>query len=72
MEVDIIDLGAKYVFFEEEFDFVVHDSTEDLHDGHALVSDLEIPASAIVHKDRASTRTGRPQRQGVHKDKECA
>jgi hypothetical protein len=41
-------LRAKYVFFEEMFDFVVHDSTEDLHDGHALVSDLEISASAIA------------------------
>jgi hypothetical protein len=58
MEVDIVDLGAKYVFFEEEFDFEVHDSLEDLHDGHALVSYLEIPAGTIVHKDRASTMTG--------------
>jgi hypothetical protein len=30
MEVDIVDLGVKYVFFEEEFDFVVEDNTEDL------------------------------------------
>jgi hypothetical protein len=48
MDVDIVDLRAKYVFFEEMFDFVVHDSTEDLHDEHALVSDLEISASAIA------------------------
>jgi hypothetical protein len=51
MEVDIIDLGAKYVFFEEGFNFVVEDNTEDLHDGHTLVSDLEIHAGTIVHKD---------------------
>ena len=47
-----MDLRAKDVFFEEEFDFQVHDSTEDLHDGHALVSNLEIPTGTIVHKDR--------------------
>jgi len=52
MEVDIVDLGAKYVFFEEEFDFQVHDNTEDLHDGHALVSDPEIHVGTIDHKDR--------------------
>ena len=51
MEVDIVDLGAKYVFCEERFVFVVEDDTEDLQDGHALVSDLEISASAIAHKD---------------------
>jgi hypothetical protein len=28
--VDIVDLGVKYVFFEEEFDFVLEDNTEDL------------------------------------------
>ena len=38
-----MDLRAKYVFFEEGFDFVVEDTTENLHDRHALVSDLEIP-----------------------------
>jgi hypothetical protein len=48
MEVHIVDLGAKYVFFEEEFDFVIEDNMEDLHGGHALVSDLEIPACAIA------------------------
>jgi len=51
MDVDIVDLRAKDVFFEEWFDFVVEDSTENVHDGHALDSDLEIPASAITHKD---------------------
>ena len=28
MDVDIVDLGAKHVFFEEGFDFVVEDTTE--------------------------------------------
>ena len=50
MEVDIVDLGAKYVSFEEMFDFVI-EATEDLQDEHALVSDLEIPAGTIAHKD---------------------
>jgi hypothetical protein len=30
MEVDIVDLRAKCVFFEEKFDFILEDSTEDL------------------------------------------
>ena len=51
MEVDILDMGAKYVSFEEELDFVIEEATKDLQDGHALVSDLEIPASIIAHKD---------------------
>ena len=57
MKVDIVDLGVKYVFFEEKFDFVVEDSTEDLHDGHALVSYLEIPASAIASLGFGSAAT---------------
>ena len=32
MEVDIVDLGAKHVLFLKMFDFVVDDTTEDLHD----------------------------------------
>ena len=51
MEVDILDLGAKYISFEEGFDFVIKKATEDLHDGHALVLDMEIPAGIIAHKD---------------------
>ena len=46
-----MDLRAKYVFFKEGFDFVVEDTTEDPQDGHVLISDLEIPASVIAHKD---------------------
>ena len=57
MEVDIVDLIAKCVFFEEEFDFVVQDNTEDLQDGHALVSDLEIPASAMARLGFGSAAT---------------
>ena len=30
MEVDIVDMRAKYVSFEEGFDFVIEDDTEDL------------------------------------------
>ena len=30
MEVDILDLGAKYDSFEEGFDFVIEEATEDL------------------------------------------
>ena len=54
MDVDIVDLIAKYVFFEEGFDFVVQDNTENIQDGHALVLDLEIPACTIAHKDTAA------------------
>jgi hypothetical protein len=57
MEVDIVDLSTKCVFFEEGFDFVVEDNTEDLQDGHALVSDLEIPASAIARLGFGSAAT---------------
>ena len=42
MEVDILDLGGKCVFFEEGFDVVIKEATEDLQDGQSLVSDLEI------------------------------
>jgi hypothetical protein len=63
MEVDIVDLGANYIFFEEEFDFVIEDNTKDLHDRHALVSDLEIHAGTIVHKDRCTClKTGAQER----------
>ena len=48
MEVDIIDLGAKYISFKEGFDFVIKEATEDLHDGHALVSDLKILAGTML------------------------
>jgi hypothetical protein len=51
MEVDIVDLGAKYVSFEGEFDFVIEDATEDLGGREALVSNMEIPARTIVDKD---------------------
>ena len=37
-----MDLGGKCVSFEEGFDFVIEKATEDLQDGHGLVSDLEI------------------------------
>ena len=46
-----MDMGVKYVSFEEGFDFVIEEATEDLGDGEALVSDLEIPAGTIAHKD---------------------
>ena len=57
MQVDIVDLGAKYVFFEEKFVFVVEDNTDDLQDGHALISDVEIPASAIARLGFGSATT---------------
>ncbi len=47
MDVDIVDLRAKYVFFEGGFDFVVEDTTENPQDGQMLVSDLEILAVTI-------------------------
>ena len=50
MEVNMQNLGEKYVSFEEGFDFVI-EATEDLQGGHALVSDLEIFACTIAHKD---------------------
>ena len=38
-----MDLGVKYVSFEEGFDFVIEEATEDLGDGEAPILDLEIP-----------------------------
>ena len=38
-----MDLGVKYVSFEEGFDFVIEEATEDLGDGKALISYLKIP-----------------------------
>ena len=49
-----MDLGGKCVSFEEGFDFVIQEATEDLQDGQGLVSDLEIPAGTIAHKDTAA------------------
>jgi hypothetical protein len=57
MDVDVVDLRAKCVFFEEAFDFVVEDNTEDLQDGYALVLDLEILASAIASLGFGSATT---------------
>ena len=42
-----MDLRANYVFFEEGFDFVVEDNTENLLDRQMLVSDLGILAISI-------------------------
>ena len=44
-----MDLGGKCVSFEEGFDFVIEEATEDLQDGHGLVSDLEILLSFFCH-----------------------
>ena len=44
-----MDLGGKCVSFEEGFDFVIEEATEDLQDGHGLVSDLEILPSFFCH-----------------------
>ena len=52
MEVDIVDLGGKCVSFEEGFDFVIEEATEDLQDRHSLVSNLEIPAIMVDYEDR--------------------
>ena len=49
-----MDMIAKYVFFLKGFDFVVEDNIENIQDGHALFSDLDILASAIAHKDTAA------------------
>ena len=46
-----MDLGGKNVSFEEGFDFVIEDATEDLGDREALVSNLEILSGTIAHKD---------------------
>ena len=51
MEVVIVDLGLKYVSFEEGFDFVIEEAIEDLQNGQSLVSDLEILAGTIAHTD---------------------
>ena len=45
-----MDLGGKCVSFEEGFDFVIEEATEDLQDGHGLVSDLEFfPSFFLAH-----------------------
>ena len=45
-----MDLRGKCVFFEEWFDFVIEEATEDLQDGQSLVSDLEIfPSFFLAH-----------------------
>ena len=46
-----MDLGVKYVSFEEGFDFVIEEATDDLEDEDALVLDMEIPAYTIAHND---------------------
>ena len=46
-----MDLGGKCVSFEEGFDFVIEEATEDLQDGHALISDLEITARTDDYED---------------------
>ena len=46
-----MDLGSKYVCFEERFDFVIEEAMEDLQDEQPLVLDLEILASTIANKD---------------------
>ena len=47
-----MDLGGKCVSFEEGFDFVIEEATEDLQDRHSLVSNLEIPAIMVDYEDR--------------------
>ena len=44
-----MDPGGKCVSFEEGFDFVIDEATEDLQDGHSLVSDLEILPSFFCY-----------------------
>ena len=47
-----MDLRGKCVSFEEGFDFVIEEATEDLHDEHGLISDLEILARTDDYEDR--------------------
>ena len=47
-----MDMGGKCVSFDEGCDFVIEEATEDLQDGHALVSDLEIPTRTDDYEDR--------------------
>ena len=62
-----MDLGAKYVSFEEGFDFVIEEATEDLGDEEALVSDMEITAGTIAHKDtNTCLKVGAQERFRVH------
>ena len=46
-----MDMRGKCVSFEEGFDFVIEEAMEYLQDRHGLVSNLEIRAGTIVHKD---------------------
>ena len=42
MEVDVVDLGAEHVSFKEDLDFFPKEAPEDLRNGEAPVSDLEV------------------------------
>ena len=49
-------LGVKYVSFEEGFDFVIEEATEDLGDKEALVLYLEIPLTGQTFVSLPSSR----------------
>ena len=46
-----MDLGAKHVSFEEGFHFVTEEAPEDVGDGEAPISDLEVRAGTVAHED---------------------
>lgn len=46
-----MDLGVEHVLFEEGLDFVTMETPENLHNGEAPISDLEVCASTTAQKD---------------------
>ena len=55
--------GSEICLFRRTCDFVIEEATKDQQEGHALVSDLEIPASTIAYKDtNTCLKTGAQER----------
>ena len=52
MKVDVVDLGAKHISFKEEFHFLVVEALENLGDGEASISNLQVCGGIVVHKDK--------------------
>ena len=46
-----MDLGVKHVSFKEGFHFLAEEVLEDLGVGEVLISDLQVRACTIAHKD---------------------
>ena len=49
--VDVVDLGDEHVSFKEGLDFVSKEALQDLRNGEAPVSDLEVCASTTTQNN---------------------